>query len=504
MKKLLILFLFISIFSSLSYAERSVDGFERFSDFREIGEFRLWTFIVKDSTIGSLVSTVKDKVKIDGVHGFYIEQKLNLDYNKAGIALTMNIRNQHFITHDGFHLGDEMELNINGQQEELYITCDNDKLVGYVTRGGDKVEKEIPYNPNGFAIENNYFDQLELFLAARNLSVGTTFEDSVYMPQSMVYTFIKGEVIEFDNIQLYNEVFDSSFVIQLTHPVTQTLYFTPDKRLVKVDIPSQNLKVYLDAVQNPEKAKRALEKLAKEKGDKSVGFTTTKPIGTLFGITFVYILFGFLSVTFFIKDGYNLSISYVAMFIGGLIFVVIPFTQIPWQESIFKNYFIPNVLEGSGSAFMWGLLPAFVAGFIQECLKIVSIFLFIHIAKCKNQHFTIIGAMVGLGFGIVEACYLAGGIPTSVLFGVNLVERGFMILFHVTSGALLGYVFRRETLKIVTIVLITIVINSLFRYLPIFAQSKTFTPELLSIVLAIVSITFLMITMLIFKKGKEA
>lgn len=244
----------LCLFAVNTYGQRAIKGFESFSDYREMGELRFWTFIVSDSVVGTLLSTVKEEISIDGSQGYRIEEKLKLDYNKANIALKMDILNQHYITSRGFHLGDKMTLNINEQSEKLEVFRDGDKVNGFATRNGEKDDVSINFEKSTFSIENNYFDQLEIYLAAKDMTVGTVFNDSFYMPQSMTYNYILGEVMAFENSQLYNQVFDSSFVIEFSKPFEQLLYFTPDKRLVKISIPSQNLKAYLDAVRNPQKA----------------------------------------------------------------------------------------------------------------------------------------------------------------------------------------------------------------------------------------------------------
>ena len=504
MKKFILLISILLVSGAAIPATQTVSGFDNFLDYREIGEVRLWTFIVNDSVIGTLRSTVTGTVQIDGISGYTIEEKLNLDFSKTGTPLTMNISNQHYITAEGFILGDKMSLNINGQQEELAMQRKSDKLEGFITRGGQKIDQSVTFDPNGFSLENYYYDQLELYLSAKNLTIGDNILDSVYMPQSMTYSYVNAHIRDFDNIQLFNQVFDSCFVLEFTEPINMIAYFTEDKKLLKVDIPGQNLKAYLDVVQNPDKVKEELERLKEEKAKQSGSFfQTEKSFGAMIGVTFIYILFGILSLIFFAKSQLKTPIAFIALFTGGVVFVIVPFTQVPLQEMLFKQFYVPNVLQGEGSPFLYGLAPAVVVGLIQELLKIFAIILFVRFANLKSHMYTIIGAMLGVGFGVVEACYLAGGVPTSMLFTINLIERGFTILFHVTSGALLGYALSKGMGKVSTFAVLTIIINSLFRYLPIFAQSKTLTPELLNIILAIVSILFLSITLLQMKKTER-
>lgn len=467
-------------------AQRQITHSTFFVEYRPIGETRLWTFIMKDSTLGHLISTVKGKTKINGVDGYIMKEQLTLDFNKIRTPLKMNIENEHYVTSAGFYLGDYMKLNINNQHEELNLKRSGDDLKGYSTRGGNKIKQSHQFKKDGFALQENFFDQYELFLAMHDIKVGDVIEDSIFMPQAMIKEKVRAEIKDFINLRVYNNVFDSAFVIHYTEPQEQYQYFTPDKRLIKVVIPSQGLKVYLDAVQKPKVTKQAATK-------------HPKPLSKILSAYFIYFVFGLLSVLFFVQHGYRWRLSYISFLAGGLLFGVMIFTQIPLQMSIIKNIFTPHIKEG-GSLYVWGIGPALSVGVIQEICKVVLIYIIIRVSNFKKERFVVIGAMLGAGFGLVEACYLIKGIDVSQLFGLNLIERAFTILFHTTSGALMGYALGKNIRKIIMFLVILIIINTLFHYLPVLAFSKLFLPALLNIVLAFISLILLFGAMLVFKK----
>ncbi len=500
MKKILSILFILLLICSSAYSQRSVSGFTTVDEYRELGDFRLWTFIAKDSTIGNLTSIVKEQASVNGVDGFLIEQKLQLDYSKIATNLKFDILNSQYIANDGTYLGDKMKISVNGQKEETNLERDGNSLTGYITRGGNKVDQSINLGEIKFAVENNYIDQLELFIASLDLTVGTQINDTIFMSQSMIESDIAGIVEDFRNIRLYNEVFDSCFVIEFTYPTMMTAYFSPDKRLSKLVIPSQELKIYQDAVRNPLKAKLAAQNLAQQKNKNAVKQVAPKSVGKLLFVFILYLLFGVAATFFFAKSFYKNINSAIACIIGGGIFIFIPFTQIPLQEFLFAEYFVPHVLQAGESALTWGILPAITAGLIQELLKCVAIFMLIKFLLLKKLPPVSIGALVGLGFGLIEATYLAFGTPSAFLFSVNLVERIFLIIFHVAAGACLGYAIKRGVKETILFVLFTIVLNSSFRFMPIFAQNKTLTPELLGILLAFISISFLTLVLFLSKK----
>jgi hypothetical protein len=88
------------------------------------------------------------------------------------------------------------------------------------------------------------------------------------------------------------------------------------------------------------------------------------------------------------------------------------------------------------------------------------------------------------------------------LFGIGVLERAFTILFQTASGALIGYALATGVRKLSFILPITILLNSLFRYLPVLVQAKLSTPELLQIVLAFVSVSFVLVVLILFKRNR--
>ena len=499
MKKTLLIFIILLIASS-SYANRSVTGFTSFDQYREVGDSRLWTFIAKDSTIGTYMSIVKEQIDLNGNLGYAIEQRLKLDFTKISTNLKFDIINRHIVANDGMYLSDKMKITINDQSEEVSLQRKDKTLNGYITRHGSQVEQKINLGNIRFAVENNYIDQLELFLASQNLEVGIQIDDTIFMPQSQIESQIFATVEDFRNIRLYNEVFDSAFVIEFTYPTMMTAYFTPDKRLAKLVVPSQELKIYQDAVANPLKTKLAAQKAAESTNKKIAIKSPPKSLTKILFAWLIYIIIAIAVAFFFVKSFYKNSFAYLALFIGGGLFVCIPFTQIPLQEYLFSEYFVPHVIKAGESPLQWGILPALSAGLIQELLIIAALFMLLHKLEIKKHNYVAFGAILGAGFGIVEAAYLAYGTPATYLVGMNLVERLFLIIFHVSAGAFLSYSITKSYKDISIFVLITIIVNSSFRYMPIFAQNKTLTPELLGILLAFVSIAFLASTVYLTKK----
>jgi hypothetical protein len=112
--------------------------------------------------------------------------------------------------------------------------------------------------------------------------------------------------------------------------------------------------------------------------------------------------------------------------------------------------------------------------------------------------------MVGVGFGIMEGCYLESMVPTGGQFSWNLLERAFLILFHVTSGGLIGYFLSGRTWKLIVVALGLTVCNATFRYVPLFVQQEVVNVQVMHLAIAFVSVGLLLVAMLLMKRRKTA
>jgi hypothetical protein len=190
---------------------------------------------------------------------------------------------------------------------------------------------------------------------------------------------------------------------------------------------------------------------------------------------------------------------WLAMLAGAVSFVVIPWTQTPLQMTLFEDLLLPKVSAG-GSPWLWSLLPALAGGLIQETLRVIVVLLvFNQLNPSRNARIPM-AAFIGAGFGLVEAIWMTVSVPDASLYTLQMLERGFFILYHATAGAALGWALRRgvrgEDWLITALILVAV--NSLLRYLPVFVQQKTVPLEVMHsimplIVLALTAVTLALI-----------
>jgi len=472
-------------------AQRVLDKAPSVEKFRPIGEVRLWTFVVKDSAIGRLISTVSGRKKVNGIDGVTLTERLNLDYNMIGSPMKIEIEGDHFVSLNGYYLGDKRTITVNEQTEKQEVERDGDRIEGYFTRAGKKNDQEMACPEATFAIENNFPDQYELFFAMHDLQVGQTIEDSVLEPQTMLMTHIKAVVEDFSYTQIHSRLSDSVFLVNVFEPQPMDLFITKDGSLLKMDIPGTRTKVYLDAVRRPQASAAQQQKLSWSK------------LAGLVPNYILFVVFGFISVLFFIGSGYRWRSSYLALIAGVVVFWLILFTQVPLQRYLVQRFLLPAIKSGD-SLYLLGILPGLAAGVIQEALKLLSIFATARLLKLRSNQLVAIGAMVGVGFGIMEGCYLESMVPTGGQFSWNLLERAFLILFHVTSGGLIGYFLSGRTWKLIVVALGLTVCNATFRYVPLFVQQEVVNVQVMHLAIAFVSVGLLLVAMLLMKRRKTA
>ena len=491
MKRIILLVIAVACLPRAGIAQPvSSDGVADVLAYRPLGEERRWTFVSRDSVLGTLTSVIDSRREIDGRNGVVIREKLQLDFGKLGHELALDIEDDFCVSPTGFFLGCRIRLATASGKERVELDRDGDRLVGYATRRGAEIEQVLDFKTGGFAVNNYFVDQLELVLATRDLKVGDIIDEEIFVPLDMLASRVRGEIRDFAYLQLHSSLYDSVFVVTLSQPQRVDLFVTRDRRLVKASFPGQDVRAYLDAVKRP--PPQPVQPEASR-----VDIPAYLPWYALF------VVVGIFSILFFIGQGYRWLISYIGFVFGAALFTVVVVTQIPAQKYLVGSVVIPGLRAGE-SLFVLGLLPSLTVGIIQELLKLLGIFVIARIARIQHNRLTVIGSVCGAGFGVVEACYLLTGMDLSLVASWSLIERGFLILFHATSGALLGYGLARGIRQRAAIVTALILVNSLFRYLPTFVQQQVLPLGVVYFASAIIALVLLFWATLVFRRAKSS
>ena len=329
-------------------------------------------------------------------------------------------------------------------------------------------------------------DQLEFYLAMQDIEIGTRLDDSIFQPQSLLTTRIVGEVAYFMWQEIYRGKIDSVFVIRLTEPGDFQLYLTPDKRLVRVDLIQQGIRVYQDMVG---------VRTAAAKTESGWGFRSL-----LFKLPHyaAFVVVAAIAIMLFSVTGFRWLQAYLFLGGGVALFLAIPYIINPLVVMVVENWLSPSMAEG-GSLYVMGLVPSVILGVSQVGLLWGGMCGLVAWLSPKEYRLIGLGAFLGGGFALAEACYGAGWRLT-VLFDWPLAERIAFILLQVISGGLIGWVFTQAGERRWIIPGLILPVAVVARYLPLLVQGGLIDVEVIHFILIISMILYLLAAMLMIKK----
>jgi hypothetical protein len=489
-KRIVLLLLVIIAAGLHAESPRTIKGVSRVEDFRPVGDRRLWTFVSKDSVFGQLVSGVKEKTVVDGEEALVLEGGMRVDFRQMGGQAVSAIHSEYKVSVQGCFLEDNLTFQLpENRSEEYRFSRKGTSLEGYYTRGGTNVEQTIPWPKPYYAFDGNFVDQLELYLATRDLTEGAYISDTLFVPQLLSFTSLTAQAGAVEWRELWKGKFDSVIGIHFTEPQRMSAFMTLDHRLIRLDFPGQQYRVFQDVVkQAPVPGQpAATPKEAPQRG--------TISYIALAAQYFAYGVVAALVLLLVAAKAYRWPDSYVGLLFGAIVFGLVLITQIPAQKFVVTKILIPGLRQGDTLYFL-GLLPALVGGIVQECLKLLGIYAVQYHRQPSAMRLVLVGGFVAAAFGVAEACYLVE--PTTLL-SWQLFERSSRICYHIASGVVLGVALGSESQKKIALFGGLVTINSLMLYLPVFAQRALFSPRSLHFALAGIALLSLMAAVVLSK-----
>ncbi len=469
------------------------NGVAKISDYRPTGETRIWRFSRADSALGQLTSQIMGSKDIEGREARIVRQQITMDVGRPGNRTILESNGEHYVQPDGGFLGDRRDKTIGDDSEELNMYRRGDSLVGEFTRNGTTGPINYYFNfaDPAFSFDQLYLDELEMFLAMHDFAVGDTVREDVFIPPVLLKGEFLAIVRQFRGAALANGRMDSVFVIDVRQPRSIQVYFTRDKRLVQASFIGQDILAYQDVIQN-----RVTSNTSQP------GFSLSRLLH-LIPAYLLYLIFGAIALAFFAVRSLRSGRTYMAVLAGAIGFAVIPLVQTPIQMWLFEDLLLPQLSSG-GSPYFWSLFPALAAGLVQTTLVIGIMAILFKAFEPSRGQIVVLGAAVGVGLGIVEACHIAA-FSAGDFFSLPLLERAFMILFHTVAGALIGWglVAGWRHQRWITAALVVVAANTFLRYLPIFVQQKDLAIEVMYMILPLVVVVLLFGVLLTFKRSSH-
>jgi len=451
---------------------------------------RTYLFLINNQQFGILESVYEGEAEFDGIEAFKFEEKLSFDYTALGNPMKIAIINRHYVNQDGSYIGTELNAAIDSNYQNLHLKQAGGSIVGFFDNNGIRQNINIDIPVRFHSIDNNMIDQFEAFLAFQGVDIGDTIYDTVFVPQVTQKTVFRGVVDSYVGIR-YGDLFDSAYQISFTDPAIQKAYFTKDRKLIRVDLETQNISVILS--EDP------MEKFTPPTPAFSFGdFIARLPYYA------IYLLIGGIFSIPFIGKQYKKPDIYIALILGGTVCSLLTVIQVPLQKWYASAYLIPGLKEG-GSLYFYGIFNALISGVVQEVLKIVIIAAVFFIRRPTLRPMTAIGLFCGLGFGIYEAGSLTGAALQSgamPLFSWGMFERFFAILFHAATGALLGYSLVRGLKFVLVFWPMAVIVHSFVNYLIVFLHRNVIDVAIFELMVAFVNIIFVLVVYLIVGRSR--
>ena len=493
MKKILCIFSVLLLVAAIPQAQplRSISRLRSMQDYRPNGELRIYTYTSQAKDMGRLKSKVEEERDLDGRRAIAISETMSIDFAQLGIERKIAVDGILYVSPLGYFLGNDYSLGVGDQTEQLHLRVgEKDGTTaanGYYTRGGAQHDESMQIPADVFAWDQYLVDQLDLWLAMHDIAVGDTLRDSIFMPQSMLMTELAGTVDTFYYEEIYKNKFDSVFIITLSRPQSYVLHYTPDHRLVRTDLINQQMRVYLDYVGAPE---------AQEPTGPSYSFGAFVKLIPRY---IVFLLAGLVVLLLLAHRGFRWLFSYIALLIGGVAYTVVTYGLLPLQAFVIAR--LPALAKGGWAAYLWWVLPSLIFGVGEEIIKAFAIFIVIKAVKPRASRFVTIGAFIGAGFGLIEAAYLAPAAAALPLFEWSLLEQIFLIVFHASAGALIGFGFSRGPDRALRMVAITIIVNTILRYMSVFALQHVFDIQIIHLINALITVVFLLGVIVAFRSA---
>jgi len=480
---------FVLLFFCSAPAVYSFTAIKSIDDYVSVGTERQYQYIAQDTLFGTLNVKFRGEEDFEGTPAYKFEANLDFDYTKIGNPVQLNISDNFYTDKQGYYVGNSMKAQVGLKKQTLFLEHQGDSLKGYFEASGVRQDRNMALSPMIRAVDNNMIYQMELFLSFHDFNVGDTITDSAFVPQVMTMAPMKLAVEDYRPVR-YGDLVDSAYVLHMLAPQEQYVYYTPDHRIVKIDITGQQIQIIL--------SEDVFEKMAPHEA--SGGFTD------FIARLPIYLVYLFISILFalpFLKNNYKKVEIYFIFILGCAMFPLIASTQVPLQKWYSVKVLIPAMREG-GSLYSYGLVSALIGGIIQETLKFIPILLAFLFRKPDRRTLIVYGIFSGLGFGFYEACSVTGAaFQTGVLgvFSWGVFERIFTMLFHTTSGALLGYGLGLGVLPLISAWLIASLLHTLENYTIIFYQKGQIDLGLFELMIAFINLIFLAVVWLITRRA---
>ncbi len=428
-KSCLILALMILLQASMAFAAGIATVWD-------IGEMRTYRFSIGSAPIGTHTAKLIGSESVPGVgHLYLFEMKVMLDMTALGQSFRADLSCSLYCDARGTPKRYISEYVLNDERATLRADIVNDVFMGSGTGSGFDTTFSFNIPPATSLADNNFISQWEIAFYSVDLTVGSTQTIDILIPQLLKRIPMEVTIVGREQVQFGDETVKCT--VAKIDLIKNLFYIADDGRLLRVVDTRQNLIIDLltesEASETPE--------------SESVFWSSIHRRAIIWAF---YAAIAMACILLFARGSLSRSDHWLLFAMSGITFALVVYVQAPIQQRLSGVVFRSIGSSGTGT-YVAALVIAAVSGLFQEAFKSLLIwFRWNQDGDRPNLRSMIaLGAMVGAGFGMVEACWLTGGLFAVGALGlVSLAvwERLITILFHTAMGAILGYGIGRRQL----------------------------------------------------------
>ncbi len=435
-------------------------------------EVRQFVFVINDSIpLGTLKARLARVSSGDGGRLIFTED-LDLDFSNSGTADDIAIIGQMTLHGDGFFREADYDVTLGERRMTLDARFEQKESIVVGKWSGDARQTlNRDAAPKSFVAEDHMLHHLELMLADKELKPGERITVPVFSPTRM-YSATYEFLVAGKTAVRYGPFADSVWQVDMVSPGNQKIFIDQKHQLVK----------FIDEDRNiiAERKRDIFEGRRRQQTQAATTFADHIERIPFYGLL---LIISIIIILIYGPSHFGRASTYWMFVLGGIVYLIVFITQVPMQRSFVQNTILPAMQSGQ-SIYGLSLVPAAVTGIVQQTLKLLPIALGTMLFRDKRIALLGVGAIVGCGFGFVEAAYVAGPMfQAKTLTSAIFVERLATMLFQTALGAFIGYGFDRGRWWLFWIG--AIVIQTIATYLIVFVQSDTMTVEALRTILIV-------------------
>ncbi|MGD2247764.1 MAG: transglutaminase domain-containing protein [Candidatus Methanofastidiosia archaeon] len=209
----------------------------------QVGEYYKYRFVLNDVEFGYTDYKIKRRETYEGEKAFYVELSLDLDYNKIGNPVVLDLDAVLYITEDIRPLYYDVDALVNDEKQTIECTFTEDKVLDTVTVGSKTYEEEVTLEEGTYLMQSNVIGLWALVYRTLELETGKTYKVPVFFSENFSKYVVEINVLRTETITVAGKTYDV-FVCDVPF-FKEVDYVTQDGLLVKVDLPSQNVFIEL-------------------------------------------------------------------------------------------------------------------------------------------------------------------------------------------------------------------------------------------------------------------